>query len=124
MRSLTILGIGLILLSAGCSSRQLAWDKYTIGQESIARAEWSNAETLLRRAIKYDPTLPGVNVDLAIVLLQDGRKEEALKLLEVERRLFPESHHFVELLKRSIEEGKVVKPPVAPRNKPAEEPEE
>jgi Flp pilus assembly protein TadD len=60
-----------------------------LAQLLIKKAQYSDAEPLLKSAIERDPRDPGLNAQLATALLAQGKDDEALPVLETLRQLEP-----------------------------------
>lgn len=71
---------------------------YTLADRTDQYAE---AEKLIRKALKYDPTSPAIIDSLGWVLYKTGRYEEALEQLEIAYSRFPDPEvaaHLVDVL--------------------------
>ena len=99
------LGQAYTSLAAWCIRRmqqiapQSARLSQALGESEFARGNFEAAESLLRRAATLDPEQPGVHWSLAQVLLKQGKRYEALKALDLELEVVPESYSALSLRK-------------------------
>ena len=99
------LGQAYSRLAAWCIRRmqqivpQSARLSQALGKSEFTRGDLEAAESLLRRAATLDPKQPGVHWSLAQVLLKQGKRDEALRALDCELEVVPESYVALSLRK-------------------------
>jgi tetratricopeptide (TPR) repeat protein/nucleoside phosphorylase len=71
---------------------------YFLGGVFGAGERWSEAESAFRRALSLTPEHPGLRRNLAVVVLKQGRIDEAVELLETELQLEPDNVEVLQLV--------------------------
>ena len=100
---------------ASCSGTQTlyAWDNYENASYAYTKEPNEKNETKLdkcydkmfeKQAKSYRKVVPpGLCAEKAYILLKAGKKEEAMKYLDLEIKIYPESKLFIDRIKNQVE---------------------